>query len=105
MLMDVWQIRRNGEKLPQDELDGPHRGWLRLERGNIAGDQTLHAALHAGPSRGAPAIVQGLTCVEVRRLDERGMLLIGLQSEPMAGPTATRHRQAWACKPRTDLDL
>lgn len=98
MECEVWQLRRDGAKLPEAELDGPHRGWLRLERGNIAGHTTLHAALHAGPSRGAPAILQGLTAVEVRRLDERGLLLYGLQAEPWAGPAAVRHRQAWACK-------
>lgn len=99
MEVEVWQLRRDGAKLPEAELDGPCRGWLRLERGNIAGVTSLHATLHAGPSRGAPTILQGLTAVEVRRLDERGLLLYGLQAEPPAGPAAARHRQAWACKP------
>lgn len=99
MEMDVWQLRRNGAKLPEGELDGPHRGWLRLERGNIAGEVTLHASLHVGTSRGARTVLQSLTGAEVRRLDEKGLLLYGLQAEPPAGPAATRHRQAWFCKP------
>jgi hypothetical protein len=99
MEMQVWQLRRDGEKLPQGDLDGPYRGWLRLERANIAGEVTLHATVHAGPTQGAPAILQGLTCADVRRLDQRGMLLYGLQAEPPAGPAAARHRQAWFCQP------
>lgn len=99
--MLVWQLRRDGEKLPEDALDGPHRGWLRLARGNIAGVVTLHATLHVGPTRGAPGTLQGLTAVEVRRLDERGLLLYGLQAEPPAGPASARHRQAWFCQPAT----
>ncbi len=105
MEVNLWQMRRDGAKLSEAELDGPYRGWMRLERGNIAGHTTLHAALHAGPSRGAPAILQGLTSVEVRRLDERGILLLGLQAQSTAGPTAVRHRQAWACKPISAPDL
>lgn len=99
MEMLVWQLRRGGYKLPEGELDGPHRGWLRLERGNIAGEVTLHASLHVGTSRGARTVLQSLTGAEVRRLDEKGLLLYGLQAEPPAGPAATRHRQAWFCKP------
>jgi len=99
MEMQVWQMRREGVKLPDSELDGPHRGWLRLERANIAGAQSLHAGLHAGTSPGAPGILQELTSVEVRRLDEKGLLLYGLQAEPPAGPAAHRHPQAWFCQP------
>lgn len=101
MEVTLWQLRRDGAKLPQDALDGPHRGWLRLERANIAGEITLHASLHAGPARGAPGILQGLTSVEVRRLDDRGMLLYGLQAEEPAGPEAVRHQQAWFCRQAT----
>lgn len=104
MEMEVWQLRRAGAKLPETELDGPYTGWLRLDRANIAGVVSLHASLHAGPSRGAPAILQGLTAVEVRRLDERGLLLYGLQAEPPAGPAAVRHRQAWFCRPVQSSD-
>lgn len=99
MQVDVWQLRRDGAKLSEDALDGPHRGWLRLERGNIAGDVTLHASLHVGTSRGARTVLQSLTGVEVRRLDEKGLLLYGLQAKPPAGPAAARLRQAWFCKP------
>lgn len=95
----MWQLRRDGAKLPDGELDGPYRGWLRLERANIAGHISLHAALHAGPTPGAPGVLQGLTSVEVRRLDAKGILLYGLQSEPTAGPVGPRHRQAWFCQP------
>lgn len=98
MLMDVWQLRRDGAKLPKEALDGPHRGWLRLERANIAGEQSLHATLHVGTSRGAPGILQGLSRVEVRRLDERGMLLWGAQADAPGGPAATKHPQAWFCQ-------
>lgn len=98
MLMDVWQLRRNGAKLQEGELDGPYRGWLRLERGNIAGEVTLHASLHVGTSRGATTLLQSLTRVEVRRLDDKGLLLYGLQAEPPAGPAAARLRQAWYCQ-------
>lgn len=99
MEMLVWQLRRRGDKLPENELDGPYRGWLRLERANIGGQVSLHAALHVGTSRGATTILQSLTAVEVRRLDARGLLLYGLQAEPPAGPAAVRHRQAWYCRP------
>ncbi|RTL40578.1 MAG: hypothetical protein EKK53_15430 [Burkholderiales bacterium] len=99
MEMLVWQLRRDGAKLPEGALDGPHRGWLRLDRGNIAGEVTLHAGLYAGTSRGARTVLQSLTGVEVRRLDEKGMLLYGLQAKPPAGPAAVRHRQAWYCQP------
>lgn len=104
MEVDVWQLRRAGAKLAEAELDGPYRGRLRLERADIAGQVTLHASLHAGTSRGAPAVLQGLTAVEVRRLDERGLLLYGLQAEPPAGPAAVRHRQAWFCRPVQSSD-
>lgn len=99
MEMMVWQLRRDGAKLAGGELDGPHRGWLRLARANVAGQVSLHASLHVGHSRGAPTLLRGLTAVEVRRLDERGLLLYGLQAEPPAGPAAVQHRQAWFCKP------
>lgn len=99
MKVNVWQLRRDGQKLPEGEPDGPHEGWLRLERANIAGEVTLHASLHVGTGRGAPTLLQSLTSVEVRRLDQRGLLLYGLQAEPPAGPAARRHQQAWACKP------
>ena len=99
MEVTLWQLRRDGAKLPQDAPDGPYRGWLRLARANIAGEISLHAGLHASKSQGAPPLIQGLTAVEVRRLDHRGLLLYGLQAEPPAGPTATRHRQAWFCQP------
>jgi len=99
--VNVWQLRREGQKLPPDALDGPHPGWIRLERANIAGQMTLHATLHIGTSRGAPASLQGLTAVEVRRLDERGLLLYGLQAEAPAGPAAPRRPQAWFCQPVT----
>ena len=99
MEMLVWQLRRRGGKLPENDLDGPYRGWLRLERANIGGEVSLHAALHVGASRGATTILQALTAVEVRRLDARGLLLYGLQAEPPAGPAAERHRQAWFCQP------
>lgn len=56
-------------------------------------------ALPAGQAQAAPAVLQGMTGVEVRRLDARGLLLYGLQSEPGSGPAGVRHRQAWACKP------
>ena len=82
MEMEAWHLRRDGAKVPEHELDGPYLGWLHLDRANIAGQVTLHASLHAGPSRGAQAIPQGLTAVEVRSLDERGR--------------ATRHGGAWA---------
>lgn len=97
----VWQLRRDGVKLPQDALDGPHRGWLRLSRYNIAGQITLHADLRLGAGQGAPSAIRGMSHVEVRRLDERGLLLYGLQSEPTAGPSAERYRQAWFCQPVT----
>ncbi len=99
MEVNVWQLRRAGAKLPENELDGPHRGRLRLARYNIAGEVTLHADLRLGAGQGAPSALLGLTSVEVRRLDERGILLYGLQAEPWAGPVATRHRQAWFCRP------
>ena len=99
MEVEVWQLRRDGAKLPEAELDGPHRGWLTLGRYNIAGVVTLHADLRMGASPGAPRVLLGLTSVEVRRLDERGLLLYGLQAEPWAGPAAVRHRQAWYCQP------
>lgn len=99
MEMLVWQLRRDGEKLPRDGIDGPHHGWLRLAIANVAGQVSLHASLHAGHSRGAPTLLRGLTAVEVRQLDERGLLLYGLQAEPPAGPAAAQHRQAWFCKP------
>lgn len=99
MQMLIWQLRQAGVKLTHGQLDGPHRGWLRLARVNIAGQVTLHADLHVGTSPGAPTILQGLTAVEVRRMDERGLLLFGLQAEPPAGPASTRHRQAWFCQP------
>lgn len=99
MECEVWQLRRDGLKLPQDALDGPHRGWLRLARYNIAGAVTLHADLRLGAGQGAPSALLGLTSVEVRRLDDRGILLYGLQAEPWAGPAAVRHRQAWFCRP------
>ena len=98
MKVRVWQLRRSGEKLPQDGLDGPHVGWLRLERANIAGSTTLHASLHIGTGRGAPSSLQGLTAVEVRRLDERGLLLYGLQAEAPAGPASAHWQQAWFCE-------
>lgn len=101
MEMLVWQLRRDGEKLPEDALDGPHRGWLRLARYNIAGQIALHAELRLGAGQGAPSALLGMSSVEVRRLDERGMLLYGLQAEPTAGPVARRDRQAWFCKPIT----
>lgn len=101
MQVVVWQLRREGVKLPQEALDGPHRGWLRLERANIAGQVTLHASLHVGTSRGATTMLQTLTAVEVGKLDQRGMLLVGLQAEPPAGPAAKKHRQAWFCQPVT----
>lgn len=99
MKVHVWQLRRAGAKLPEGELDGPYLGWLRLERANIAGEVSLHGTLHAGPTRGAPGILQGLSNVEVRRLDAKGLLIYGLQAEPPAGPAAVRHRQAWFCQP------
>lgn len=99
MEIQVWQLRRGGTKLPEGELDGPHRGWLRLERANIAGAVSLHAALHMGTSRGARTLLPSLTNVEVRRLDERGLLLYGLQAELPAGPAAQRWPQAWFCQP------
>lgn len=94
----MWQLRREGLKLPEDALDGPREGHLRIERANIAGETSLHAALHNGPGRGAPVLLQGLTRVEVRRLDHRGLLIYGLQAVPPAGPAATRHKQAWFCE-------
>lgn len=97
--MLVWQLRRDGEKLPEDALDGPYRGWLRLSRYNIAGQVTLHADLRLGAGRGAPSALLGMSSVEARRLDEKGLLLYGLQAEPTAGPAAVRHPQAWFCKP------
>ncbi|WP_343625351.1 hypothetical protein [Roseateles puraquae] len=99
MEVEVWQLRRDGAKLPEAELDGPYRGWLRLARYNIAGQVTLHADLRLGAGQGAPSALLGLTCVEVRRLDERGILLYGLQAEGWAGPAAVRQRQAWFCRP------
>lgn len=97
MEMMVTALRRAGEKLPKDDLPPPQRGWLRLERANIAGHQSLHACLHASTSRGAPAILPGLTEVVVMRLDERGVLLYGLQSVQPASPTAPKLPQAWWC--------
>lgn len=101
MKVRVWQLRRDGQKLPTDQLDGPHAGWLRMERANIAGVTTLHASLHMGTSRGAVSTIQGLTGVEVRRLDERGLVIYGWQAEAPAGPASKRWQQAWFCQPVT----
>jgi len=73
--------------------------WLRLQRCNIAGAVSLHAGLHTGTGMGAPTIITGLTCVEVRKLDERGMLLFGLQRDPGSPIYKLGQRQAWFCKP------
>lgn len=102
MRVKLWQLRREGAKLDEAALDGPYLGWLRLERANIAGVTSLHADLHFSTSRGSPTLLQGLTTVEVRRLDQRGLLLYGLQSELPAGPAARRHPQAWFCEPVRD---
>lgn len=99
MLVEVVVLRRNGAKIPREELGAPRRGWLRLDSANIAGVQGLHAALHASRSRGAPSIIQGLSHAKVRKIDERGMLIYGLEAEAHGGPAATRWLQAWYCRP------
>ena len=95
----LWQLRCDCAKLPQDAPDGPYGGCLRLARANIAGEITLHAGLHASRSQGAPPLIQGLTAVEVRRLDDRSLLLYGLQAEPPGDPATVRRLQAWFCQP------
>lgn len=96
--MLVWQLRRDGEKLPKESLDGPHRGWLRLARYTVAGEKTLHAGLYSGSSQGAPPLLPGLSHVEVRRLDERGMLLLGRQSDARSSRPDALVPQAWFCQ-------
>lgn len=99
MLVEVVVLRREGAKIPRGELAAARRGWLRLDSANIAGAQSLHAALHASRSRGAPPIIQGLSHARVRKIDERGMLIYGLEAEADGGPGAQRWLQAWYCRP------
>lgn len=99
MQVELYQLRRAGEKLPREEIDGPHFGWLRVGRATIAGRMTMTAGLFASASKGAPPILDGLTDVALRSLDERGMLLLGIQVAPY---TSARHRQAWWCVPVKD---
>lgn len=98
MLVEVLALRREGAKLSRDALGAPCRGWLRMDAANIAGVQSLHAALHASRSRGAPTIIPPLTQARVRKIDERGMLIYGLEAEQPAGPSAKRWPQAWFCQ-------
>jgi hypothetical protein len=98
MEMLVWQLRANGEKLPKDALDGPHRGWLRVQQLTVAGLRSLHADLHASASYGAPQILRGLSRVELRKVEARGMLLVGLQHDLATPITDPGHRQAWFCQ-------
>lgn len=97
--MLVWQLRRDGVKLSKEALDGPHRGWLRLIRASVAGEQTLHADLHASPSAGSPPLLPGMSSVEVRRLDDRGLLLYGRQSDIRQADHRAKLPQAWFCRP------
>jgi hypothetical protein len=99
MLVEVVVLRRKGAKIPREALGEPRRGWLRLDSANIAGVQSLHAALHASRSRGAPPVIQGLSHARVRKIDERGMLIYGLEAEGHGGPGAQRWPQAWWCRP------
>lgn len=99
MLVEVVVLRREGAKIPREELGAPRRGWLRLDAANIAGVQSLHAALHASRSQGAPPVIQGLSHARVRKIDERGILIYGLEAEAHRGPAAPRWPQAWYCRP------
>lgn len=98
MLVEVVVLRREGAKISRDELGAPRRGLLRLDSANIAGVQSLHAALHASRSRGAPPVIQGLSHAGVRKIDERGMLIYGLKAEAHGGLGAQRWPQAWFCR-------
>lgn len=103
MLVDVLALRRQGAKLPTDALGSARRGWLRMDAANIAGEVTMHASLHAGRSFGAPAILPMLTCARVRKIDERGLLIFGLEADAYAGPTGQRWPQAWYCRPVVEV--
>ncbi|HEY0955845.1 MAG TPA: hypothetical protein VGE36_13855 [Roseateles sp.] len=98
MEMLVWQLRCDGVKLSKEDLEAPTRGWLRLGRLTVAGELTLHADLYASISEGAPPLLPGLSHVEVRKLDERGILLHGRQRVGVGAHT-NNWPQAWFCEP------
>ncbi len=60
---------------------------------------SLHAGLYHSVSVGAPPMLDGLSRVYMRRLDEKGLLLYGMQSAPAPDDYWRKVRQAWFCRP------
>jgi hypothetical protein len=101
---EVVQLRRHGQKLPPDQLGERVRGHVVIKRKTFVG-------MHSGPEVIATAYLQvespppypghsyftALTGVQIIRMDERGMVIVG--EELLLEGGVARYRQAWACKP------
>jgi hypothetical protein len=100
MHVDVIQLRYRGAKIPQSELEGPMRGHLRMARWRLHNKtedrMTVTARLTAFGERNNPSLLPDLKEAMVVQVDQRGMVIVGLQSV-----NGQDYKQAWAVIPVT----
>jgi hypothetical protein len=95
MLVDVITLRRNGEKIPRDELQAatPVRGHLRLV---AAYAELSNEPIGAGGFHGQ--LLRPLLDAQVRKIDHRGLLIVGVERiDPQH--LGIYLRQAWFARP------
>lgn len=101
MHVDVIQLRNRGVKLPPSELDGPTRGHLRMVRWHLYNKtedrMTVTATLTILGEPNNPPLLPVLKEATVIRMDQRGMVIVGLQAVD-----GQDYRQAWAIIPVTN---
>ena len=109
MLVDVVCLRRDGAKLPPEEVRAakPVRALLTIDTATVgspgAGPETLRSEVawlwRPRPS-GNPQAIDGLACAQVSRVGGDGLLVVGVESRGI-GPD---HPQAWWCRVVLDSD-
>lgn len=107
MLVDVLCLRRDGVKLPQEQLlaVAHTRGYLRLKAvpwrssyaPNVPMKPTVFASLHPDEACKEPTLLRALREARIERLEGEAFVVIGLdqQGEYMR---EIDFPQAWACR-------
>lgn len=100
MHIELIELRQGGRKVARDKLAPAQQGVLIIERWTLAGDpprKVISARFRSGYLPGGPDLLPPLNDAQVITLDERGLVIVGMQSTGEPGHT-TPHRQAWACR-------
>jgi hypothetical protein len=113
MLVDVVCLRREGVKLPPEELRSvtPVRAFLTIDTVTVGPPVPEARHLRKDVARlwqcdlcdDAPLPLDGLECARVSRVGGDGLLLVGVESRNGSGEEVA-HAQAWWCRVVLDAE-